>query len=486
MTRSRILIADDELIERTAMETLVPWQDVDAHLIASAANGYDAFRLIESEKPDIVITDIKMPKMDGLELIKKTKELYPNIVFVILSGFGEYEYTSQAMELGIRHYILKPVDIEKVINVTKKAIEDSERIKAETRERKERENTIEKLMPDAMRLFLIKLISGLSAKPELEFYKKNLDIKDEVALLTIKTFGFIEDSDISSIEKKALDMLSDKETPLVTAIADKNIYMLFKSPSYSSLQRMARSLREFSYQNKYGDIAFSISSALIDNIKEAKTRNDELILIQRPEARGKLLSSYDRDVMPAFVENIIDKKSLTVARSDIDIFRYAIRFSILTEIATDDNVKQNIIFKNLLSILNYDSTAKTFSRENVFKTLSDSLLETKESRESKLFYGLFINLDNPCLSVKWISNNIAYMNEDYFSRFFIKLTGKKFTEFVNEERIGLSEAILSIDNDIPMTKLAKKAGYPEDGRYFSHLFKEITGETIAARRNCKK
>lgn len=116
----KVILVDDEDIERDAMAEIIPWEKLDMELVDTAWNGIEGLEKIRMHVPDIVITDIKMPVMDGIQLIRNTKELYPDILFVVLSGYGEYEHTSRAMELGIRHYILKPCDEEKIVEVLQK------------------------------------------------------------------------------------------------------------------------------------------------------------------------------------------------------------------------------------------------------------------------------------------------------------------------------------------------------------------------------
>ena len=116
----KLLIVDDEDIEREGMAQFIPWENYEIQLAGTAWNGVEGFQKIQAEEPDIVLTDIKMPVMDGIELIKKTKESFPDIEFIVLSGYGEYEFTSQAMEEGVRYYILKPCDEEKIVEVLSK------------------------------------------------------------------------------------------------------------------------------------------------------------------------------------------------------------------------------------------------------------------------------------------------------------------------------------------------------------------------------
>lgn len=72
----------------------------------TARNGAEGLEKIAKYKPDLAIVDIKMPVMNGIEMIRKAKEQYPDMTFVVLSGYGDYEFTSQAMDLGVRHYPL--------------------------------------------------------------------------------------------------------------------------------------------------------------------------------------------------------------------------------------------------------------------------------------------------------------------------------------------------------------------------------------------
>ena len=120
----KLLIVDDEEFEREGMAQLIDWARYDIEMAGTAWNGVEALRKAETLRPDIILTDIKMPVMNGIELIRRVREKYPEIEFAVLSGYGEYEFTSQAMEEGVRHYILKPCDEEKVVEVIGKVRRD--------------------------------------------------------------------------------------------------------------------------------------------------------------------------------------------------------------------------------------------------------------------------------------------------------------------------------------------------------------------------
>lgn len=118
----KLLIVDDEEIEREGMAHFIPWEEQGIQLVGTAWNGVQGLEMMERLRPDIVLVDVKMPVMSGLEMIRQARQTFPDVVYVILSGYGEYEFTSQAMEEGVRHYLLKPCDEKRIREVLDKEI----------------------------------------------------------------------------------------------------------------------------------------------------------------------------------------------------------------------------------------------------------------------------------------------------------------------------------------------------------------------------
>ncbi|MFT4008160.1 MAG: response regulator, partial [Lacrimispora sp.] len=109
----RIIIVEDEVKIRTAMGRLI--EDVTGHkVIGEAKNGKEGLELFFKYRPDLIITDIRMPEMDGLEMLKALHEKGIPFHAVILSGYAEFDYARQAMALGVNDYLLKPVSVEDV------------------------------------------------------------------------------------------------------------------------------------------------------------------------------------------------------------------------------------------------------------------------------------------------------------------------------------------------------------------------------------
>lgn len=110
-----IVIADDESSIRNGLALAIPWNELHMSVAGIAKDGLEAWNFIQVYKPDIVITDIRMPQMSGLDLIKKCREHHLDIQFIILSGYDEFSYAQTAMRYGARAYVLKPLKIEELI-----------------------------------------------------------------------------------------------------------------------------------------------------------------------------------------------------------------------------------------------------------------------------------------------------------------------------------------------------------------------------------
>ncbi len=144
-----MIIADDELLIRQGLQS-ISWSDYGIELRGLASNGREALSLIESTFPGILLTDIRMPGMDGLKLIHAAKEIVPGIKAILLTGYQDFNYAHTAIQLGAFGYILKPSDPKEIINAVLMA---KERVDAEIREKQEKERIRQQIdnMQDIMR-----------------------------------------------------------------------------------------------------------------------------------------------------------------------------------------------------------------------------------------------------------------------------------------------------------------------------------------------
>lgn len=119
----KVVIMDDEYLVIEAMKTLIDWKKYNMEIVGTASDGQNGFDLIIEKQPHIVLTDIRMPMMDGLSIIEKVKYIYPDIQFILFSGYTDFEYAQKAIILGVVDYIVKPITADKVEASLYKAME---------------------------------------------------------------------------------------------------------------------------------------------------------------------------------------------------------------------------------------------------------------------------------------------------------------------------------------------------------------------------
>ena len=121
--RYRLLIADDEYWTREKIRTMIAWEEYRIDFMPPAQDGEEVMQMLESDRPDILITDINMPFLNGVELVKRVKEQYPEIVILVLSGYDDFAYVKDTLVAGAINYLLKPVSKIDLIGAVSKALE---------------------------------------------------------------------------------------------------------------------------------------------------------------------------------------------------------------------------------------------------------------------------------------------------------------------------------------------------------------------------
>ncbi|MCI9457538.1 MAG: response regulator [Oscillospiraceae bacterium] len=186
----KIILVDDEKVIRETIGQVLRWEDMGIELAGICKNGLEAFDMIVDESPDIVLTDICMPGFSGLDLIEKVCSSQIDIEFVILSGYGEFDYAQKAMEYGVKHYILKPCDERQIREVIEKAAAACEK-KRLTRERESNVVRREQILR-TMREIGTTLAEGGERKAQaLEDFRRQLEASEDLSFAKATAVQFL-------------------------------------------------------------------------------------------------------------------------------------------------------------------------------------------------------------------------------------------------------------------------------------------------------
>lgn len=135
-----VILVDDEPVVREGLEYIIDWEKEGYSVIGSAGNGLEGLELIKKVKPDLVITDIKMPGLTGLEMVGEAKKINPDLKCIILSGYSDFKYAQDAIALGTLHYLLKPIDENELIQILSRVKIQLEEEEEEQKFKRDRED----------------------------------------------------------------------------------------------------------------------------------------------------------------------------------------------------------------------------------------------------------------------------------------------------------------------------------------------------------
>ncbi|EOR27020.1 AraC family transcriptional regulator, partial [Clostridium sartagoforme AAU1] len=165
----KVIIADDEVKVCQLIYKLIDWKELDMEVVGISHNGIDALEQVKEKKPDIVITDIRMPGYDGIELIRLCREINEYIDFIIISGYAQFEYAQKVIKYGVCDYLLKPIKKEELIN-------NLEKMKEKYADRMNKLTNEEKLKA-RLKVDIEKLRSRIFTEILLNKSIQNLDLK---------------------------------------------------------------------------------------------------------------------------------------------------------------------------------------------------------------------------------------------------------------------------------------------------------------------
>ena len=481
-----LLIVDDEEIEREGMAQFIPWDSYEIKVVSTARNGAEGLEKIAKFRPDLAIVDIKMPVMNGIEMIRQAKEQYPDMTFVVLSGYGDYEFTSQAMELGVRHYILKPCDESKMIPVLNKAFAELEEARKKNARSEKLETEARLLKPYAReQLFRDLLLGKAQASSGARQLVDELGGEQRMVLL----LDFRLKCGFDSLERYVVgnmlgDLLPDG-TLLMTTGVDRDVLVLADAMAESSVETAVQVLKkEFKRFETLPMLSSASRTGTLAELSVLFRQAQELLQLNMDENEPALLRPSRNAALPETVNEIFDLEALRQTGSYEELLQ-ELAFSFAKMEAKDYRPQQRQKLCELAWKLLFEDKA---APEDSLPAWADALTAAwnhpqPDARSREIFLSIYENLPEPEFSLQTIAQQRLFMSEDHLRRIFSQMTGNRFSAYLEHCRITQARRLLEFQPDMKISRLAELVGYPLDGQYFSKVFRKICGVTPTEYRN---
>ena len=544
----KIFLAEDEVVVRETIKRMIPWEELGFELVGEAADGEMALPLLLRQQPDLLITDIKMPFMDGLTLARLAKKEIPGLKVVILSGYDDFNYAKQAIGIGVEDYLLKPITknalIERLSEIRSRY--EHEKTQKEYYEKFQRE--MQAYEKNSSRDFFEALVGG--SMDMMEVYKRaeklGLDIVAEAYNVLIFTMNCDEDfsgqrDEYSSWEAESLELLEN-------FFAGHSSAMLFRSNIFS-YGVLLKGQRETIEEN---------TRACVDEIRKILSRQDGrrewfLAVGQSVERLSQIQKSYhtaSRAFSQRYLydENILyydemetmehpggqaeTEDNAYLQKVDVNALNPAILQNFLSnglQEETENFVKdyfyaigqepmESLVFRNYV-ILNVRFSVISFikglgcdTNEMESADTEEVLAESGKNMESAIAYAKKMisqaieirdqnsgNKNRSILktAVDFIDShymdeeislntvaNVANVSSNHFSALFSQNMGQTFIEYLTSLRMNKAKELLRCTG-MRSSEIAGEIGY-KDAHYFSYLFKKTQGMTPSDYRKARE
>jgi two-component system response regulator YesN len=493
----KLLIIDDEPIVREGIRTLLSWESMGLSICGEGCDGKDGLQKIIVLNPDLVLIDVKMPGMSGLDVIKKAKEQGFDGKFIILTGHSDFEFAKSAISLGVRAYLLKPIDEEELEENIKNMVEELEAkknldayfSKSELKAKKE-----------LLRRLLLYKVEGTDIRGELKQYGLNYHMDNySVAILSPKSKFSHEELEPEEMQKEEAFLLGDVER---LYLEDKEVF-IGKGYTY---ERFREVLKQYSNKkrninkdklfitlghtvNYWEDIHFSYECAKMLSAYQFLYEEADIIditILRNPkitqeESLVDLLGSLVEIGDIAGIKEVLQKRReyyrvnlWKEADVKVKVTQNLIKIQHRLEKNYELQRQDNTDINDVIELIKNACTLETaMEREYEFLIhLSSSVGGTSSDNVIKRMLTYMEKNYSADLKLESIARMFNY-NSAYLGKIFKKGTGESFNNVLDSIRIKNAKRLLT-ESDLKVYQVSEQVGYSNID-YFYSKFKKYVG-----------
>ncbi|QEZ68628.1 response regulator [Paraclostridium bifermentans] len=482
----KLYLLDDEPFILEGLKYIIDWEEYGFDVVGTSSNGEDGFNFIKNEDVDLIITDIMMPKMTGLELISNLKKINHNAKFIVLSAFQEFQYAKEAISMGAENYLTKPIDEDELIQTIEGVKKKIEKIKLEKVDTKIFKNDL------ILKLICNKNNDGVLDRLRLEGV--NLNYKNLcVVILEFAEGGNINNNILNHIDnlnyeycvnlQNQILIIMDKESINKDTLRNlkDDLSSITNEQIYISRGKYVDSIDNLncSYQSAKDIHEYKLVYPNISWIREYKEKSYNLENIDYIDFNHlkKLLLNKDNKESLNYIESIFSQlkkdENLTVKQiktKSIEVFLNVYNYF------NDSKIIKglDLYLEKVINSVNLDQIQLELN--NMIKHRQSKLEETDDSI-SPIILKLLRNIEenySKDLNLKEISETYN-INSIYLGQLFQKETGILFSDYLNNFRVNKAKNLL-VETSLKAAEIGELVGYANKN-YFYRKFKDIVGIT---------
>lgn len=519
MNRMRkVLIADDEIKVGQLVKRLIQWDRLGLTCIGLVTDGQTAYEKILSESPDIVITDIRMPVLTGLEMIQKASEQGVKCHFIVVSGYKYFDYAQKALKYGVEDYLLKPIDEDELNRQLQKIVTEEE----QREDKQQQVDQIEKKLEDSKYLrhkeFLRQILS--QKQENIDAANTEFGLQLENKCFRGLTFKLDRDIDVAEntqqmqfvlrkIMQKAEDAFSACTIDLIAAVQSNHSVQVLLNYFQTEQENIDNRITDFfnelsDYLENFQHYRITVGvSSEVESFEQISTA----IEMSKEAAASRLFKGNGRRIeycqephtlfSPKDFQNEYEEFAKAVETMQPDACQYQIHkcfrlasdkalfasefyamglwllrstYDILEIADTFDVDVQQEVLENLSTV----ADLRDYVIRQVQQLIKESRSE-RENRERKPVLEAIAYMKEHFtekITLEDVAATIGF-NTNYFSELFKKETGENFSNYLLGIRMEKAKQMLR-DTKIPVYEIGESVGY-KDAKYFSQQFMKVVG-----------
>ncbi len=521
----KVFLVEDEIVIRDGIKNKIHWEEEGFIIVGDESDGELAYPVIIREQPDILITDIKMPFMDGLELSKLLKKDMPQLKIIIISGYSDFGYAQQAIDIGISEYLLKPITSGKLVAAVKNAAAVIEKERKEKQILEQYQELVYQKQREKRKNFFNALVSGNMSLSQIVEQEEELGIDMVARVFCVLLFHFKGQEDMYEYSNDIVQC-ETRMTQALSSFPDIKVFergmdgwaFILTGENELKIKQLTQELCNLLIRicedkaHYFGGIGRVVHR--IRDLQQSYLDANSAFSLRYFESRDQFLSYNDVSNIKAQVGNRINVSELNLEKLDRNLLEEFLKRGTISDVdefvdsyfdGFGSNAMKSTIFRHYIIMDGYSAIIKflktmNYSKEKIdnclkrmnsviehlagfedcckfYKSILKEAIDLRNKNSQKRYAGLIeqakehinLNFAMSDLTLDQVASTVN-LSPNYFSSLFNQETGMTFIEYLTDIRMEKAKDFLRCSGK-KITEIGYLVGYL-DSHYFSYIFKK--------------